>query len=173
MITPGPVQTSYNQYVTPGQVGTRASTYGWDVDSRICSDLSGDGIGLGLVVSQSAVSDAAVVIGHLSGGVVIGISVADPTLPNVGVVPVDTYANGDNMGVATRGDWWVEVVGDVAAGGEVYYDTVTGQLGPSGISNAAQLHGATFMTSVPYTDVPSVTMGQLAVVRLSGISERQ
>jgi hypothetical protein len=167
MITPAPVQTTYNQYETVAQNGMPASMTGWDADTKLAEAASPDGIGFGLAVSQSNIADRGAVLGQLSGGAFVGITMADQTLPNVTAGFTDKYQEGDNMAVLTRGDLWVDVVGVVAAGGSVYFNSVTGQLGPSGISNAVQITGAKWMTSNPaHAETAAPPRGSLAVVRL-------
>lgn len=173
MLTPPPVQTTYTQYINVGQNGMIASATGWDIDTRIAEDItsSANGIGFGLAVSQSLMTDRGACIGQLSGGVFVGITCADPTLPNVVPGFTDLYNEGDNMAVLVRGDIWVIVGDNVAAGGDVYFNSVTGQLGASGISNAVHVLGARWMTSVP-SDDPQLTIevGSLAVCRLTGVA---
>jgi hypothetical protein len=158
MLNPAPVQTTYNQYITKAQNGMPATTTGWDVDTRLCVDDTGLGIGFGLAVSQSHESDRGANLGTLSGGSFVGITAADSTLPNIVAGFTDTYEDTDNMAVAVRGDWWV-IVGDiVAAGNQAYFNSVTGQLGASGIANATAITNGKWMTS-------SASAG-FAVVRL-------
>jgi len=171
MLTPNPVQTTYNRYQNVGQVGMPATTTGWDVSTRIAEDLASPpaGIPFGRVVSQGTLhGDRSACLGHLSGRVVIGITASDKTLPQRSDIDADAYADGDNMAVAVRGDWWVLVTGTVAAGGAVYYNTSTGELGPSGISNASLLDGAQWITSEPLAagDIMKAAVGTLAIVRL-------
>jgi hypothetical protein len=168
MLTPAPVQSTYQQFANIGQVGMPASMSGWDVDTRIAEAASADGIGFGLAVSQSAITDRGAVIGLLSGGTFVGITCADPTLPNVTPGFTDLYQEGDNMAVAIRGDWWVVVTGNIAAGSDVYFNSVTGALGPSTISNAVKIDNAKWMTTIPYT-TQLITLGNMGVVRLNGI----
>lgn len=163
MLTPAPVQSTYTQYITKAQRGMPASTTGWDVDTRLCVDTSGNGIGFARVVSQAFESDRGAVIGTLSGFAVVGVTAADQTLPNVTAGSTDLYENGDNMAVAVRGDWWVDVGDAVVAGGNVYFNSVTGQLGASGLANAVEQLGWRWMTS-------QATVGGLAVVRLTGVA---
>jgi len=174
MLTPLPVQTTYYRYLNPGQVGMPATETGWDISTRICEDMSlTTGIAFGLVVSQGTKhGDRSAVIGTASGGTVIGITASDHTLPTfVGGAGVDKYNDGDNMAVMIRGDIWVLAVGTVAAGGPVYFNSATGQLGPSGIPNAVAIPGAQWLTAAPLAtgNIMKVPTGQLAVVRLNTI----
>lgn len=162
MLTPNPVQSSYQQYINAGQNGMPASTTGWDVDTRICEDASGNGMGFGLAVSQSYVTDRGAVLGQLSGFNFVGITASDVTLPNVSSTFTDKYANGENMAVAVRGDWWVTVGTAVTPGTAVYYNSVTGVLGASSISNAVLIKGARWMTTAANAG--------LAVLRLNMVS---
>jgi hypothetical protein len=85
MLVPLPVQTNYNRYLTVAQNGMPATTSGWDIDTRICEDVSvgQTGIGFGLAVCQGGASDRAAILGAPSGRKFIGITAADITLPNV------------------------------------------------------------------------------------------
>jgi len=170
MLTPNPVQSTYTRYQQVGSVGMPATMSGWDIDTRIAVDISSPatGIGFGLAVSQSNATDRGACIGELSGGVFVGITCAAVTLPNVTTGFTDIYENGSNMPVMIRGDIWVNAVGTVAAGGAVYMNTVTGELGPSGIANAELIAGTVWMTSAPAaaTDLMKTEVGTLAVVRL-------
>jgi hypothetical protein len=173
MLTPPPVQTTYTQYINVGQNGMIASATGWDIDTRIAEAVTtgATGIPFGIVVTQSLLTDRGAVIGALSGGVPVGITAADPTLPNVVPGFTDLYNEGDNMAVLVRGDIWVITGDNVTAGSEVYFNSVTGQLGASGISNATALLGARWMTSVPSDDSRlTVETGNLAVCRIIGLA---
>jgi hypothetical protein len=173
MLTPNPVQTVYTRYAKVGQVGMPATATGWDIDTRIASDISSPatGIGFGLAVSQGNASDRAACLGLLSGGVFVGITCNAITLPNVTIGFTDVYENGSNMPVMIRGDIWVNAADAVVAGAPVYFNSVTGAFGASGISNATEIYGARWMTSAPTasTDLLKVEVGTLAVVRLIGV----
>jgi len=171
MLTPLPVQTTYYRFMNVGQVGMPATASGWDIATRICEDLSlTTGIGFGVVVSQGTKhGDRSAVLGTVSGGTVLGITASDHTLPTfVGGAGVDKYNDGDNMAVAHRGDIWVNVTGTVAAGGPVYFNSATGAIGPSGITNATILTRCQFLTAEPLaaTNIMSTAVGTLAVVRI-------
>lgn len=163
----GPVQSTYARYMTPAQVGMPASTHGWDVDTCIAEDPAGDGIGFGLAVCRGTKSDQAATLGALSGGAFRGITRADITLANVDEATTDKYLDGDNMGVQSRGDIWVAPQTNVTAGGAVYFNSSTGELGASGISNAVLIAGAKWLSSYPETTHDQVTTGRLAIVRLA------
>lgn len=176
MLTPSPVQTTFNRYINVGQVGMPATTTGWDISTRIAEDPTlTDGIPFGVVVCQGTLhGNRSAGLGELSGSVVIGVTVADHTLPPLTTgVPADHYSDGDNMGVLTRGDIWVSAGDTVAAGGAVYFNSSTGQLGASGISNAVLLKGAMWLTAnnLAASDILSAEVGTLAVVRLVALGE--
>jgi hypothetical protein len=170
MITPAPLQTTYNQYETVAQLGMPGSSISWDADNRICEDL-GSGIGFGLAVCQGTASERAATLGQLSGGEFIGITMMDVTLPLTDSRAVDTYYNTDNMPVLVRGDIWVAPADNVLAGGAVYYNSVTGQLGASGVSNAVLINNARWESSHPNTDQPLVQFNGLAKVRLGASAQ--
>ena len=177
MLTPSPVQTTYYRYLTVAQLGMPATTTGWDVDTRIAEDVASPkaGIPFGRAVSQGTLhGDRSAVLGTLSGKTFAGITAADVTLASSLVAESDTdkYIDGDNMAVAIRGDWWVIAADAVAAGGPVYFNSSTGELGASGISNATQILGAIWVTSAPLAvgQLMKTEVGTLAVVRLAGIA---
>lgn len=158
MLTPGPVQTTYSQYLPAAQAGQPATMTGWDVDTKICQDdaVPPVGIGFGLVVSQGSDSDRAVVLGSPSGKALVGITRANPLQSAVTTSSlVDKYSDGDNMPVMVRGDIWVIAEGAVFAGEIVYFNAVTGALGHSG---GTVIEDARWMTSA--------ASGGFAVVRL-------
>ena len=161
---PLPVQTAYERYQNAGQPGMPASSSGWDVDTKICQSAS---IGFGLAVSQGSVDRGAV----LGAGTtqVLGITCHDVTLPAID--GADVYVNGDNMGVAVRGDWWVSIVSgdspDVVPGDAVYADNVTGNLGSAGGGGKTKIENARWMTSIQTGIDPGTGVGiAVAVVRL-------
>lgn len=160
MLQPSPVQTSYTQYLPVGQAGTPATMTGWDVDTKIFEDASpAVGLGFGLAVSQGGSSDRAVVVGALSGKAFVGITRADPTLPNIDPTFTDKYQDGDNVAVFVRGDIWVVAEGSVAAGELVYFDGTTGALGHSG---GTLIEDARWMTSAAAASLAVVRLGNSA-----------
>jgi len=168
MIGSSPIQTTYTQYQKAGQAGMIASTIGWDIDSCIVDDPAGAGIGFGLAVSKGTASERAVTLGQLSGGDFVGITVADPTLPNLSATFTDKFQDTENVGVLVRGDIFVVPATNVTAGGAVYYNSSTGQLGDSGIANAVLISNAKWMSSYPATD-PGGEASQIAIVRLGSL----
>jgi hypothetical protein len=132
------------------------------------------GLPFGRLVSQGTLhGDRAACLGVLSGRPIIGVTASDHTLPVVSGVTADRYEDGDNMAVAVRGDWWVIAADTVAAGDPVYYNTSTGELGASGITNAAQLVGAQWLTSAPLasTALMFAEVGTFAIIRLIALGE--
>lgn len=165
MLTSGPIQTTYDQYMLAGQVGMPATMSGWDVDTRIAEDPAGDGIGFGLAVCQGTATDKSATLGQLSGGGFVGITRADPTLANTDSEFTDKYRDTDNMAVHIAGDIWVAPASAVTANDPVYFDSVTGALGDSTIDNAVLVPDAKWMTSVPMTN-DLIRLANLAIVRL-------
>lgn len=168
MIGSSPVQTSYKKYASAAQVGMPGSTISFDADTGIAEDPAGNGIGFGLAVCKGTVTDKAVTLGQLSGGEFVGITMADPTLANLSASETDKYQDTENVGVLVRGDIWVAPQTNVTAGGAVYYNSSTGQLGASGIANAVLIPNAKWMSSYPMT-YPNVESERLAVVRLGSL----
>lgn len=151
----GPVQSTYDRYQKIGQVGTPASETGWDADTRIFEETADPaaGLGFGLVVSQGSNSDRGIRLGVPSGRHVIGI-----TRSSVSTLTTftDKYADGDNVDVAFRGDWFVIAEAAVQPGDAVLYDPVTGKLGHTG---GTTLNGARWMTTAGAGGVAVVRLG--------------
>jgi len=66
------------------------------------------------------------------------------------------------MAVAVRGDIWVAAKGAVVAAHQAYYNSTTGEIGPSTISNAVAIAGATFLDSGADTDKVRVRLSNAA-----------
>jgi hypothetical protein len=177
MITPLPLQTTYQQYLSFGQVGMSGSMVPWSIDSRLLEDPLGNGVGFGLAVCQGFKSDKGCTLGQLSGGAFVGITHSEITLalaftplPNGKIRARDTYYDTDNMAVQTLGDIVVAPLGVVAAGSPVYFNSVTGQLGPSTIANGLVIANATWISSLPNGSQPQISFGGLAMVRLGAMA---
>jgi len=163
MLIPAPVQTTYIRYITPGQNGMLADETNWAADSRIVETVAG--IGFGLAVSQG-VNDSGCVIG---GSAPVGVTRADPTLARADLAPatspgIDTYMKGDNAGVLTMGDIWVNCYASVTPATAVVFEAATGKFGIAGTTypNARWMTTAAGSASVPV----------LAVLRLGNISSK-
>src|SRR5262252_3548638 len=126
MLQPSPVQTNYNRYLLPAQVGMLASEINFVADTRIVETAAG--IGFGLAVSQGTAAAGCI----LGGTAFVGLTRVDITLPRSETLTLDKYARYDNAGILASGDLWVIPAGTVHAGDAVYYNTSTGQLGFSG-----------------------------------------
>lgn len=141
------IQTTYPATMPVGVAGQPATMTGWDADTKICEVEAG--IGFGLAVSQGAA-----VRGVVLGGAAdfIGISIRDITL----LTGQDgEYAEGQNMAVGVRGDYWVVTEDAVAIGDVVEFNATTGALGSDG---GTEIAGARWMTAA--------SAGGLAIVRL-------
>lgn len=163
MLVPGPVQTTYTQYINVGQNGMPATMTGWDVDTRVFEEEASPaaGVGFGLAVCQGS-NDNGCRLGIMSGRHFVGVTRSDSTLPNIASGFTDVYQGGENVNVHVRGDIWVIVhTATVAASGAVYCNSSNGQLGDSTISNAVQITNARWETSA--------TSGNLAVLRLGAL----
>lgn len=137
-MTQNTVQSAYNRYGSAGVAGAFADMSGWDADSRILESASA---GFGLAVSQGE-ADAGAILG---GATFVGITVRDITLVHA---TADRYEEGDTMAVAARGDIWVKVANAVTVGLQAYYNSSTGAIGKTGISNGVAIAGAKFLDSV-------------------------
>lgn len=157
MLTPSPVQSTYTRYLTAAQNGMMAASKASDVvDTKISDEPAGTGIGFGLAVSQGNFSDKGVMLGTVSGGAFVGITMADPTLPNIDPTYTDKYAPGENVNVLVNGDIWVVTADAVTPGQSVKFNTTTGALSHG---TGTQIPNARWMTT-------QATPGGLAVVRL-------
>lgn len=156
MLQPDPVQSTYNQYLTVAMAGMPATMTGWDVDTKIFEDSSPPvGLGFGLAVGQGS-NDRGVVLGAPSGKAFVGITRADPTLPNVNTTFTDKYQDTDNVAVFVRGDIWVITEDAVFAGEVVKFNTTTGALGHDG---GTVIPGARWMTSADALSLAVVRLG--------------
>lgn len=162
MLVPGPVQTTYQQYINFAQNGMPATMHGWDVDSRVFEDESVGqvGIGFGLGVCQGA-NDKGFRMGIMSGREFVGVTRADSTLPNIATGFTDVYANGDTAPIQVRGDIWVVVYGNVTPATAVIVDAATGRFALTG---GTAVSNARWMTTA--------TTGNLAVLRLGEIPSK-
>lgn len=129
------LQSSYGRYQSAAQAGMPADMHGWDADSGICESAS---IGFGLAVSRG-VADNGVILG---GPTFKGIAVRDVTISHD---TPDRYEEPDTVTVMNRGDIWVQVASAVVNDKQAYYNSSTGELGASGISNAVAIAGAIFL----------------------------
>ena len=175
MITPAPLQTTYIQYEPVAQLGTVATMANFNVDARIADDVAGTGIGFGIAVCQGGThGDKSVAVGETSGSVFVGITLADPTLPNLSNLAgqfTDKYSDSDNCSVLTLGDVWVAPATAVTIGTQGYFNSVTGALGASSISNAVAIAGSRWETHLPRPATGElVTFSGLAVLRLGIMS---
>lgn len=170
MHTSTPVQTTYTEYQPVGLLGQVADMSDYNIDTRIAEDPAGAGIGLGILVCQGTLhGDKSAAAGQLSGSVVLGVTVLNPTQPIYQSDDgIDKYQDGINMPVITRGDVWVAVNGTVVAGAQAYYNSATGALGNSSISNPVAITRARWMTSYPYPDSTTPNPQSLAKLRLDG-----
>jgi hypothetical protein len=178
MIVPAPTQTTYQQYETVAQNGMTASTAGQpQLDPRILEEPTGNGVGFGLAVCQGYKSDKGCTLGALSGGAFVGIThassvlaVATTPLPSGASRKIDTFYDTDTVPVQTFGDIWVQPLGNVASGNPAYFNSVTGQLGGSGIANAVLIEDSIWMTSLPNSSQPQINFNGLAVIRLTSMA---
>jgi hypothetical protein len=161
MLQPGPVQSNYNRYLLPGQVGMLADEVNFSGDTRQVETAAG--IAFGLAVSQGTNPNGCI----LGGTAFCGITRADPTVPanNAG----DKYLQYDNAGVLVMGDIWVAPsgTGTIHAGDAVYYNTSTGALGFSG---GTVIEDARWMTPLQSGKDALGNTVNVAVVRLGNIA---
>lgn len=166
------VQTNYFPTIRPGFAGMIADMTNASVNTRICETAAG--IGFGLAVGQGT-GDKGVVLGGAS---FVGISIKDITMNGVPLDPrsntlgtLDTYPQNFNMGVMTRGHIWVQPMGIVAAHGNVYYSTSTGQF--AGSSSGAAGSGSITFTSNPVATKTVTLNGKTITFVASGATGNQ
>lgn len=148
-MTQNTVQSSYGRYLSAGVAGEIADGTPSFSDSRICETSAG--IGFGLAVSQGTGDNGAI----LGGGLFVGISVRDITLVNSVGDEIQQY---DNMGVLINGDIWVQTKTVCVPRQKVYYNSSTGQIGKSTISNAVEIVGATFLDTGAADDIVRIRL---------------
>ena len=134
-MTQNTLQSSYGRYMSAGVEGAFADMSGWDADTGICESAS---ITFGKAVSRGS-ADNGVTLG---GATFVGISVRDITVMHD---TADRYEEGDNVAVAVRGDIWVKAKTAVVNQKQAYYNSTTGEIGASSISNAVAIAGAIFL----------------------------
>jgi len=147
-------QTTYAARLTAGTPGMIATERHRDVSSKVVENSNG--IAFGLACGQGVADNGVVLGGALT--TFVGISVKDPTLVHSDALYLDKYEKGENTGVLSMGDVWVQTGGAVTIGNAVYYNATTGVLDDSG--GSGPIPGARWETST--------TGIGLAIVHLSG-----
>lgn len=147
------VQQTYNRTMPKASAGQIASTTGYDADTKIIETAGG--IPFGYAVSRGTDPRGVVI----AGTDFVGVTIKDVTLIHDSA-NVDKYIQKELAGVLVRGDIWVVVEDDVAAGDAVEYSATTGQLGSDG---GTAIHDARWMTSA--------TAGGLAILRLGSAAQ--
>lgn len=168
MLNSGPVQTSYHQYSTVAQVGMPGDGTNYNVTTGILEDPSGAGVPWGLAVSRGTLhGDKSVVKGSLSGGTFVGILLRAGYQQNYGGTFADKFIDGDNVPYVDWGPIWVSpATTNVVTGHQVYFNSVTGELGDSSISNATAIPNSQWLNDKPNTDRPQLNFNGLAQVLL-------
>lgn len=178
MLQSTPLQTNYAQYGIVGILGRPATMVGWDDDTRLVEDPTGNGIPFGRAVCQGYKSDKGATLGMLSGGAFVGISAASLVLPLYAVTPVgqatrvvDIYYDTDNMAVCVRGDIWVAPTTKVNSGDPAYFNPVTGDVGNASISGAVAIKNSRWETSLPNFGQPTLNFNGLSVLRIGASAQ--
>ena len=128
------VQSSYTRYQAAAQAGMPADMHGWDADTGVAEGT----IPFGYAVSRGSADN-----GVIPGGPTFkGIAIRDITISHD---TADQYEEPDNVAVMNRGDIWVKVGTSVVNDKQAYYNSSTGEIGDSGISNAVAIAGAIFL----------------------------
>lgn len=147
------VQSTYSENISRALPGMPADA-DYSADTRIVETEAG--IGFGVAVSQGT-NDNGALIGAAAAADFVGVSIRDKTVPD----GTDSYADGANIGVMTRGDIWITTGGDVVAGDDVTFVATTGVLSSAATSGSQfAISGARWMTSA--------SSGALALLRLGG-----
>jgi hypothetical protein len=139
------IQTNYNTRMRTALNGMMVDMVEASVISRVVNEVGG--LGFAVAVSQDLTADRGVRKGALGAGGFIGLTVRDVTMDGTPVLPTavsrtttDTYDQGRNAAIMTRGRAWVTVDSPVVAFGGVYFDNDTGQLG--GLSGGRSASGS-------------------------------
>jgi len=135
-------------YVTTQPValpGMPATMHGWDADSFIVDKVAVNKIGFGVAVSLKVGTDPLSVVIGGTAALFRGVTYRDITQPPR---TPEGYAAGENIGVMSRGDIWVQLgatAGGVNPGDAVKFVTATGVFDSAGtitIVNAHWMRGA-------------------------------
>jgi hypothetical protein len=127
------VQTSYNNFQSPGYLGMVANgEWVTNIVSRVVDPAATAAVAPGDPVLQGA-SEQLVVSANGGSGAFRGIAIRDATLPPTAG---DVFAPTVTVGVMTKGVVWVNATAAVSPGQPVYF-TASGQLTPVATGNTA------------------------------------
>lgn len=132
-------QTSYSETIAVGLPGQIVNMREFDSITRTCEPAT---LAFGVACKQGADR----VHGCTVGGVIadfLGVTIRDITLINTISANVDKYEVGNNVGILTDGEIWVQVSVDVTPADPVYYSATTGVFAKSG--GTGPVVGARFM----------------------------
>lgn len=146
------VQTTYLDNIAAAVAGQIANMVPATLISRTVEDEAG--IGFGIAVAQGTADYGCKAFGS-GDTAILGITVRDRSLD---ANDTDTFAEGDNARVMTKGCVWVTASVAVNAGDPVYVIPATGAFAKTSASSARQIAGARWDTST--------TGAGLAIVRL-------
>ena len=131
--------------------GMPATMHGWDGDSYIVDKVAAAPIPFGRAVSLKVGTDPLSVVLGGTAALFRGVTWRDITLMPIGVPvarTVEGYVPGENIGVMSRGDIWVQLgatAGGVNPGDAVKFVTATGVFDSAGtitLANAQWMRGA-------------------------------
>lgn len=143
------VQSSYSENIAVASNGLPADA---DFTAQTYQSLVPAGIPFGVAVTRSGANRGVVLSG---GSVFAGVTLRDVALD------ADQYAQGDTVGVITRGRVWVVVDQAVTAGQDVTRNSTTGTLSSRSTSGSQlPINGAVWETSA--------LEGELAKLNLTG-----
>ena len=143
------VQAAYGDRLEPAVAGMIANM---TTDNRSTRNCESAAIGFGLAVGQGTEDRGCVLGGTLA--TFVGVSIRDITLIHE---TADQYEEGDNVGVFTQGEIWVQTTVATSPTDVVHYDATTGEFAISG--GSGPIVGARWMVS---------RAAGLGLLRLSG-----
>ena len=135
------VQTAYSEHIAVGLPGQIVNMREFDSITRTCEPAT---IDFGVAVKQG--TDRA--HGCAVGGIIadfLGVTIRDITLITAVSANIDKYEVGNNVGILTDGEIWVQVSVDVTPDDPVHYDATTGIFKISG--GTGPLVGARWMSN--------------------------
>jgi hypothetical protein len=121
-------QTSYSETIAVGLAGQIVNMREGDGITRTCEPAT---IAFGVAVCQGTDKVHGCTVGGAI-GLFLGASYRDITLINTTTANVDKYEVGNNVGICTTGELWVQVSVDVTPADPVHFSATTGIFAKSG-----------------------------------------
>jgi hypothetical protein len=121
-------QSAYSENIAVGLAGLIVNMREYDAITRTCEPAT---LAFGVACKQG--TDR--VHGTTVGGIIadfLGVTIRDITLVQSATANVDKYEVGNNVGILTTGEIWVQVSVDVTPDDPVHYSATTGVFAISG-----------------------------------------